>query len=178
LSRFRFPDPPLTDGVVVVRRIRAGDVEAIVAACQDPLIKRFTSAIPDPYDDADARHWIAGHERMLEQEVPLAFAADGFLVGTTGLHSADWRHRRADTGYWTAPDARGHGFASRALRLVCDWAFAEYDLVRIGLYADVSNVASHRVAERAGFEREGVHRRFMVMAGESRDCVAYGRVRS
>ena len=179
MTRFRFPDPPLSDGVVIVRRVSLRDADAIVAACQDPLIKRFTSAIPDPYVEADARHWIAGHERLLEMEVPLAVAdaADGRLVGTTGLHSADWRHRRADAGYWTAPYARGRGFASRALTLVCGWAFAEFDLVRIGLYADVENTASHRVAERAGFHREGVHRRFLVMQGASRDCVAYGLVR-
>ena len=45
MTRFFFPEPGLTDGVVVVRRVREDDIPAIVAACQDPLIKRFTSAI-------------------------------------------------------------------------------------------------------------------------------------
>ena len=178
MSRFSFPDPPLTDGVVVVRRVADGDVPAIVAACQDPLIKRFTSAIPDPYHEADARNWIAGHERMLDAEVPLAVeeASSGRLVGTTGLHTVSWHHRRADAGYWTSPEARGHGFAARALRLVVDWGFAEFGLVRIGLYADVENVGSQRVAERAGFEREGVLKRYTMMAGAPRDCAANGIV--
>ena len=178
-SRFWFPEPPLTDGVVRVRRVVDADVAPIVDACQDPLVKRFTSAIPDPYHEADARHWIAGHERNLECEVPLAVedVATGAFVGTTGLHTAAWRHRRADVGYWTSPEARGRGFAARALRLVVDWGFAEFGLVRIGLYCDVENAGSQRVAEAAGFEREGVHRSFLVMAGQSRDCVSYGIVR-
>ena len=41
------------------------------------------------------------------------------------------------------------GLTARALRLVVDWAFAEFDLVRVGLYCDVENVASQRVAETA-----------------------------
>jgi RimJ/RimL family protein N-acetyltransferase len=178
-SRFSFPDPALTDGVVRVRRIDDGDVDALVTACRDPLIKRFTSAIPDPYREADARHWIAVHERNLEAEVPLGVeeVATGAFAGTTGLHSAVWHHRRADVGYWTAPEARGRGLTARALTLVVEWAFAEFDLVRIGLYCDVENVASQRVAEAAGFAREGVHRKFLVLAGEPRDCVAYGNVR-
>ena len=42
------PDPPLTDGVVLLRTVRDSDVPAIVEACQDPDIKRYTSSIPDP----------------------------------------------------------------------------------------------------------------------------------
>ena len=179
MTRFFFPDPPLTDGVVLVRRVRDDDVPPSVVACQDPLVKRFTSAIPDPYVEADARHWLAGHERMLDVEVPLAVeeVATGAFVGTIGLHTAEWCHRRADAGYWTAPEARGRGLASRALRLVVEWAFAEFDLVRVGLYCDVENSASRAVAETAGFTSEGVHRKFLVMAGEPRDCVSYGFVR-
>ena len=178
-ARFFFPDPPLTDGVVALRRLVDADVPALVEACQDPDIKRFTSAIPDPYHEADARHWIAGQERMLDAEVPLAMvdAADDRLVGTTGLHTANWHHRRADAGYWTAPWARRRGFAARALRLIVDWGFEEFALVRIGLFADVENTGSQRVAERAGFVREGVLHRYMRMAGAPRDCVAYGFVR-
>lgn len=176
---FTFPDPPLSDGVIVVRRVRDDDVPAMVAACQDPLIKRFTSAIPDPYHEEDARSWLATHETSLGEEVNLAVAdaQDDRLVGMTGLHTANWHHRRADAGYWTAPEARGRGVSTRAVRLVVEWGFRAFGLVRIGLFADVDNVASQRVAEAAGFTREGVLRRYLMMAGEPRDCAAYGIVR-
>jgi RimJ/RimL family protein N-acetyltransferase len=178
LSRFHFPGEPVTDGVVMVRRVRDADVEQIVEACRDPEIKRFTSSIPDPYHAADARHWIATHERSLDREVPLAIVdADDpdTLLGMSGLHDAAWPHRRADTGYWIAPAARRRGYASRALALVTEWAFGEFALERIGLYADVENLPSHRVAERVGFAREGVLSRFLVLRGTPRDCVVYGR---
>jgi len=180
LSRLRFPGEPLSDGVVALRRVTDADVEQMVAACRDPEIKRFTASIPDPYGAADARHWIATHEKSLEREVHLAFVdADDpdTLFGMTGIHDVAWVHRRADTGYWTAPGARRKGYASRALSLITEWAFGEFGLERIGLYADVDNVPSHRVAERAGFTREGVLKRFLVLRGEPRDCVVYGRLR-
>lgn len=178
MSRFRFPGEPLTDGVVALRRATNDDVDQIVTACRDPEIKRFTSSIPDPYGSADARHWIATHERSLEREVNLAIAdpdEPSRLFGMIGLHDVAWPHRRCDAGYWVAPDARRRGCASRALSLLAEWAFGEFALERVGLYADVENVPSHRVAERAGFAREGVLSRFLVLRGEPRDCVVYGR---
>ncbi len=178
MSRFRFPPEPLGDGVVVLRRARDADVDQIVAACRDADIKRFTSSIPDPYGPADARHWLATHERSLDREVNLAVADardDATLLGMMGLHGASWQHRRTDAGYWIAPGARGRGYATRALSLLVDWAFREYGFARVGLYADVENVASHRVAERAGFAREGTLARYLVMRGASRDCAVFGR---
>ena len=180
-SRFHFPGEPITDGVVALRRVSESDVDQIVAACQDSAIKRFTSSIPDPYRRSDARHWIALHEKSLEREMPLAVVdaeQHDRLLGMSGLHDAAWPHRRCDTGYWTVPDARGKGYASRALALVAEWGFGEFGFERIGLYADVENVGSHRVAERAGFAREGVLKRYLILRGTPRDCVVYGRTAS
>ena len=44
------PEPPLTDGVVTMRPWgEEGDVEAIVAACNDRAIAEFLDMIPQPY---------------------------------------------------------------------------------------------------------------------------------
>jgi RimJ/RimL family protein N-acetyltransferase len=56
-------------------------------------------------------------------------------------------------------DARGRGVATAATRLAGNWAFeAVPELARLQLRAAVENVASNRVAEKAGFTREGVLR--------------------
>jgi RimJ/RimL family protein N-acetyltransferase len=64
----------------------------------------------------------------------------------------------AELGYWTRADARGQGVAPRAVRLVSRWLFEEQDAGRVQLRAEVENVPSQRVAEKAGFTREGVLR--------------------
>ena len=64
----------------------------------------------------------------------------------------------AAVGYWLRPDARGRGAATIALQLIARWAFNEVGVQRLELTTAPENVASQRVAERAGFTREGVLR--------------------
>ena len=65
---------------------------------------------------------------------------------------------RGSVGYWLLEDARGEGHATRAVRLMASWALPAMRLGRLQLHTDTENVASQRVAESAGFAREGVLR--------------------
>ncbi len=56
-------------------------------------------------------------------------------------------------GYWLLPEARGRGLATRAVRILSDWAFGALALDRLDLFTERDNVASIRVAERNGFSR-------------------------
>ena len=49
------------------------------------------------------------------------------------------------------PEARGHGLATRAVRLVVAWAFDALSVGEIDLRAEPANARSRGVAERAGF---------------------------
>ena len=72
---------------------------------------------------------------------------------------ADWEVRSAEIGYGVRGDERGKGYASEALGAVARWALAEGGVQRAWLTANTDNVASVRVAEKAGFRREGTLRR-------------------
>jgi RimJ/RimL family protein N-acetyltransferase len=83
-------------------------------------------------------------------------------------------------GYWVGADARGRGVATTATRLAGNWAFeAVPELARLQLRAAVENVASNRVAEKAGFTREGVLRaqRFNPRLGRRVDFVMWSLLR-
>ena len=58
-------------------------------------------------------------------------------------------------GYWLLPEARRQGFATRAVRLICDWAFRDLAVPGLRLLTEPDNLASQRVAERTGFRRTG-----------------------
>ena len=60
-----------------------------------------------------------------------------------------------EIGYWIAPTARGRGLAGLAAETACRWAFTVLGLHRIQFFHAVENVASARVAEKAGFTCEG-----------------------
>jgi [ribosomal protein S5]-alanine N-acetyltransferase len=66
-----------------------------------------------------------------------------------------------------------------ALKLLSEWAFTTFhDLVRLELWIIVGNEPSIRVAERAGFQREGVFRSRLPFGRELRDVVAFSLLRS
>ncbi|MGH3028909.1 MAG: GNAT family N-acetyltransferase, partial [Gaiellaceae bacterium] len=87
-----------------------------------------------------------------------AIVVDGMPVGSIGIRWFEPSHGVAEVGYWVAPGARGKRVCTRALRLVSGWALALPGMFRLQLRADEENVPSKRVAENAGFTREGVLR--------------------
>ena len=146
--------PPLSDGVIALRSWVAADAPAIVDCCDgDEELAGWLDRLPQPYTLADAEFYIAmeGEEKFAVTE-----ADGGRILGSIGL---TWNRDDAiaEIGYWIRADARGNGHMTRAVRLITSYAFAE-GAARVQLRADPENVASCRVAEKAGFEREGVLR--------------------
>jgi RimJ/RimL family protein N-acetyltransferase len=149
------PAEPLTDGVVTLRRFTLDDVPAVTKACQDPEIPRWTAGIPEPYEEHHARGWIGLHDRFWNEEGRATFAvcdaSDGRLLGCMTLGEVDFTAGTANAGYWAAPWARNRGATTRALALICRWGFDVLGLQVVSLMTLHGNVASERVAQKAGF---------------------------
>jgi RimJ/RimL family protein N-acetyltransferase len=177
MRRVILPADPLVDGDTALRPWRDSDLRALVAACQDPEISRWTR-VPRNYGETDARAYLLQRYDLVSRGRAAPFAVvgsdDGVLAGSIALIRIDWEHRRAEVGYWLAAPARGRGHATRAVELICDWGAHTLGLERIDLLAAIGNRASQRVAERAGFTREAVLRSYMSFARERQDMVAYG----
>jgi RimJ/RimL family protein N-acetyltransferase len=143
---------------LLLRPPRPDDADAVLAACQDPEILRWTASLPDPYTRADAEAWVgdvAPRERAEGRGLPNVVAADGELAGSAGLVFLDGT--RVEVGYWIAPWARRRGYATEATVALAGWAFA-HGAERVVLRAAVGNDASQAVARRAGFRPDGVQR--------------------
>ncbi|KAK9933264.1 hypothetical protein M0R45_020465 [Rubus argutus] len=70
--------------------------------------------------------------------------------------------------YW------GQGIGTRAVKMVADTIFKEWThLERLEALVDVDNVASQRVLEKAGFQREGILRKYVVLKGRTCDRVMF-----
>ena len=149
-----------TDGVVALRHVREQDLPFVAAACDDPQTARWLP-VPTPYTLADARAWAL---EIVPREwadgtvasVAVADAATDEPLGAVGLTLG--RAGVAEVGYWTAPQVRGRGVAVRAARLHTAWGVEALGLARVELLTDPRNAASQRVADKAGFVREGVAR--------------------
>lgn len=78
-------------------------------------------------------------------------------------------------GYGLAPDATGRGYMTEALTEAVRIAFDEMHLHRVEVNAIPRNVRSIAVAERCGFEREGISPRFLKIAGRWEDHLRLAR---
>jgi len=173
------PSPPLSDGVISLRPWLERDVTAIVAACNDEDIAWWLDGVPHPYSEADGRTYVAMTRRGWKDGTHAAFAVTDAgtdeVLGSIGIHWLDTDQGVAEVGYWVRPESRGLGVATRATRLVSRWALTSCRMKRLQLRADQRNVVSQRVAESAGFRREGVLRsvRFNPRQGRRVDFVIY-----
>jgi ribosomal-protein-alanine N-acetyltransferase len=82
----------------------------------------------------------------------------------------------AIVSYWMDEGHTRRGLASAALAEVVDFAFGELELHRLEAGTLVDNVASQRVLEKNAFERFGLAKRFLLIAGEWRDHVLFERL--
>jgi RimJ/RimL family protein N-acetyltransferase len=78
---------------------------------------------------------------------------DGRAVGGIGFHGAPDEKGRAEVGYDLTESARGHGYATEALRALSAWALAREDLTHLFATVDRANSPSQGVIARAGFTR-------------------------
>lgn len=153
----RFPDldAPLTDGIISLRRFTLADVADVTRACQDPEIVRWTASIPNPYTQSDARNWIERHEQNWKSGFTASFAiadpADDAFLGNLNVIVPPKEVERAALGYWVADWVRGRGIATRSLVMASNWALNALESRELYLETLEGNVASERVAEKAGY---------------------------
>jgi RimJ/RimL family protein N-acetyltransferase len=166
------PQPELVDATCGLR-LRPwgdvpGDIAGLVAAWRDPSV---TAANPVPADTspAAARRWILGEADRRDRGLALDLVISPLddlaaqprtgrspVWGEVGLRGFDPVARRAEVGWWLAPEARGHGIAAAAVDLLVGWALAPpLDLRQVWARTDAAGVASGRVAERARFRLLG-----------------------
>ncbi len=163
--------PTLSDGHVVLRPLRAADVDGVLAQCQDPEMQRWTT-VPVPYTRADAEAFV--HEITTSAwrdgtgaHLAVAEAGSDRFLGSFGLRLDGGS--APEVGYGLAPAARGRGVGVAALRLLVDWAFSGLDTDTVLWRAQVGNWGSRRIAWRVGFRVEGTVRGLCRQRGELHD---------
>ena len=135
---------------IVLRLPSDADVDAIVEACSDGEIVRFIPMMPVPYERSHAEWWIERCSQVWRDGDACPFAiVDPSLDRLVG--AIEFRPADGSVGYWVAAATRGRGVATRALRLICEWRSEQ----PLQLVTHPANLASQRVAEKAGFRRVG-----------------------
>jgi RimJ/RimL family protein N-acetyltransferase len=154
----------LVDGHLELRPWRVEDLAAVTDAARDPYIREIEHM-------GDPAAWL---ERAVEHG-KLAIVERGHVVG--GVDVVSRFPRSGSLGYFVVERARGRGVATRAATLLVRWALTEADYVRVQATVEPRNIASIRVLEKAGLQREGLLRSYVVYGERIGDAYLYAAVR-
>jgi RimJ/RimL family protein N-acetyltransferase len=175
-----YPDPPLTDGAVLLRRWAETDIACVEEASWDPRIPQGTT-VPARFTEVEGLAWIERQWGRAEKGEGLSLAiADATSEEALGAVVLLFRPQpgNVEIGYWVIERARGRRLASRAVALVARWALTDAGLARVQALVEPDNTASQRVLEGAGFQREGRLRSYLVFDRRRADAFIYSLVPS
>lgn len=177
VSGLRFPEPPVSDGVVALRPWRDEDAGVKAAWSQDVDIVRWTG-VPANYTEAAALARTAQTEEARKAGHSLALAitdaAAGAVLGSCDIRRPDREDPAlGEVGYLLSQTARGRGMATRAMGLLIAWSFRELGMERVQALLHPDNPGSAGVLHRLGFQREGLLRRYRPGDAGREDRVLY-----
>ena len=154
------------------------DAPQIYRYAADPLSSRYLSWSPHQ-DEMQTQQFLYGCIEAWRggERFPWVIEAAGEVVG---MIEAKLKGRNAGIGYVLAPDAWGKGYATEALMLVSDALFQHSPVSAIWALCVTDNLASARVLERCGYQREKLIANYFPcpnLDGEKHDVWRYVRYR-
>jgi len=153
-----------------LRPVRPEDAETVYASIRESIepLARWMDWCHAGYAREDSDAWIAATRSAWEAGGAyefLVFERSGRHVGAVGLNQFNRENNCANLGYWVRQSSQRRGFAVEAVRRIVRFAFEEARFQRVEIVAAVDNVASRRVAERAGARLECVARNRLLLHG-------------
>lgn len=136
---------------LLMRPVRAGDVDDVVAMHADPLTRRvFGETTRDEVEEwveRSLREWEErGHGRLA-----IVDRESGAFLGRSGLRF--WpEFEEVEVGWVLMPTARGRGVATEAGRASIEWGFRDFALPYVTAMIAPDNDASTAVARRLGMK--------------------------
>jgi [ribosomal protein S5]-alanine N-acetyltransferase len=174
---------PISDSLALTP-FQPEDRASLVRWLQDPEVHRNTLRIPHPYTASDADGWMTHVAQLTEiyEGIPSQWAIRHTEWGHLGNIGMFWHGGATshfdEIGYWIGAPFRGMGLTTLAVQgLVKEMFDQRPALVRIHAIVFAYNLASVRVLEKAGFEREGYHRNLYLKDGHLVDGIMLARLR-
>ena len=138
---------------VVIREHEPSDIEAYFEWQSHPLCARWVSWLPKSREQSEEGLLDAIQQQHSVDRVRYFFAvvdaSSNEMIGDVGFTIVD--HEVADCGWFLRPAFWGRGFASAAVRLLVDRAFAVPSIKKLKASCAAENVRSERVMQKAGF---------------------------
>ena len=165
-----------------VRRFEPTDAASLLIAVKASLpdLAYWMPWCKESYALEDAEAWIhftqAAWANQTEYPVGIFESRSGSVVGGTGINQINRSHRIGNIGYWVSSPHTGRGVARYSARQAALLGFDELGLTRLEIVALSHNLASQRVAESLGAQRECQARNRLYLQGQPHDAIVYSLV--
>lgn len=143
---------------LVLRRLRAEDLGALVAYRNDPEVARYQSW--SDYDAVRGRQLIEMmHDRQPGEpgwfQFAIALKDTDALVGDCALRTDEYDGRLGEIGFTLSRKHQRQGLGTEAVRALLGYVFGTLGMHRIMGVTDAKNTAAATMLERVGMRREG-----------------------
>lgn len=165
-----------------IRPYRIDDVDAIYDAVIESRlhVSKWMDWLTPDYSRETTENWVklslSAWESGDAYEHVIVDENSQEVVGACGLNSVNKIDLVCNLGYWIRKSYLGQGAALEAVRQIRDFAFKEIGLARLEIVVAESNLASQRVAEKAGSIDEGLQRARIRIHGVSHDARMYALI--
>lgn len=167
----------LDDGVVQLRCLRSDEAgHKYLSWLHDGEVNRYLEIRHSlPTSVADLAHFVDSVNQSTDSILFGIFLQDGTHIGNIKLGPINSANRRADVGLLLGDKGQwGKGYATRAIRLVSDFAFRDLGLVRLTAGCHQPNQGSLRSFMKAGYQHEGTLDNYWQCEGQGVDGIMMG----
>lgn len=159
-----------------IRKWELSDAKDLAAALSNKKVQdNLRDGLSYPYTEQDGKDFISAMLSADENETfAFAITVDNIVIGSIGIFRQGNIHRQtAELGYYIAEKCWGKGIMTEAVKQICEYVFANSDIIRIYAEPFAYNIGSYRVLEKAGFQYEGTLRSNAVKNGKVIDMKMY-----
>ena len=159
-----------------IRKWELSDAKDLAAALSNKKVQdNLRDGLPYPYTEQDGKEFISAMLSADENETfAFAITVNNMVIGSIGIFRQGNIHRQtAELGYYIAEEYWGKGIMTEAVKQICEYVFANSDIIRIYAEPFAYNIASCRALEKAGFQYEGTLRSNAVKNGKVIDMKMY-----
>lgn len=160
-----------------LRALEPADIDFLYNLENDETLWEV-SQMQKPFSRATLQEYLQNATQSIyqAQQLRLAIASQGQLVGFVDLYEFDPKNKRAGVGIVLLPEYQKKGLATEALFLLTQYAFHYLDLHQLFAEIPQDNLSSIRLFEKVGFSCIGIKKDWIYWGGKYKDVGFYQRL--
>jgi ribosomal-protein-serine acetyltransferase len=168
---------------IEIKRITLEHIDAVYEAVRESINEAhqwLPWCHPD-YTKQETVNWVTYQMSSWNNDEEYSFVilekGTGKLLGGIGLNFINNLHKVCNLGYWVRTSCTGKGVATKAVKLAVEYAINELNFNRVEIIISKDNIASQKVAEKAGAVKECLAKKRLLIHGVPTDSFVYSLIK-